>query len=98
MHIVSRVLLTALVIAAVPALAKPASQTSAAPKVETAAVGTVEAGKNPDPMVCERVQEIGSLLRSKKVCMHKSEWEEQRRNDRANIERSQVQRGLQPAG
>ena len=42
-----------------------------------------------DPVVCERFTELGSRLRSKKVCKRRSEWAEDRRNDRDNIERSQ---------
>ncbi|WP_277666829.1 hypothetical protein [Novosphingobium lindaniclasticum] len=80
---------------AVPALAStPTPQTApAAP----AAVPGADAAKQ-DPIVCERVTEIGSRLRAKKICMTKSEWAEQRRGDRSNIERSQVQRGLDPVG
>jgi hypothetical protein len=50
--------------------------------------------KEVDPVMCERVKEVGSLIRAKKVCMRKSQWEEQRRSDRSVVERSQVQRGL----
>jgi len=45
--------------------------------------------KEADPVICERFKEVGSLLNSRKVCKHRSEWAEDRRNDRANIERSQ---------
>lgn len=45
--------------------------------------------KESDPIICERMAEMGSRLRSKKICKHKSEWAEDRRGDRANIERSQ---------
>jgi len=30
--------------------------------------------------------------------MTKSQWQEQRRGDRSNIERSQIQRGMDPVG
>ncbi|SFG14732.1 hypothetical protein SAMN05518801_10896 [Novosphingobium sp. CF614] len=99
MHIISRIVVAATVLIAFPALAEPASEaaTTAVPKVDVASADSGPAEKKADPMICERVQEIGSLLRSKKVCMLKSQWDEQRRSDRSNIERSQVQRGLQPA-
>jgi hypothetical protein len=45
--------------------------------------------KDPDPIICERQTEMGSRLRSKKICKHRSEWAEDRRSDRANIEQSQ---------
>lgn len=50
--------------------------------------------RDPDPMVCERIQEVGSLLRSRRVCMRKSEWAEQRRSNKMTIDRAQVQRGV----
>ncbi|MCJ2177231.1 hypothetical protein [Novosphingobium album (ex Hu et al. 2023)] len=99
MHIVSRILVSVAALTAFTAGAEPASETAQEePRTNTAVVDGADAAKKADPIVCERIQQIGSLLRSKKVCMHKSEWDEQRRSDRANIERSQVQRGLQPAG
>ncbi len=61
--------------------------------VSTGAASGATAVPKADPVVCQSVQQIGSLLRSKKVCMRKSEWAEQRRGDRANIDRSQVQVG-----
>jgi hypothetical protein len=45
-----------------------------------------------DPVSCQRVQEVGSLIRAKRVCMRKSEWREQRRSDRENIEKAQLGR------
>lgn len=89
MHFVSRLVLAASVFGTVPALADPAAGTPA---------GTPAAEKPADPMICERVQEIGSLLRKKKICMLKSQWEEQRRDNRSSIERTQVQRGISTAG
>lgn len=40
--------------------------------------------------VCRTVQETGSRLKSKKICMTADEWAEKRRQDRMLIERSQV--------
>ena len=40
-----------------------------------------------DPLICERIQEIGSRLKVKKVCLTKSQWDAQKREDRMNIER-----------
>ena len=109
MHSVSRIVVTMAALTAFAAGAEPAPQPaaspaagqSAAPAAAPAKTGKVadskDAVEKADPMVCERIQQIGSLLRSKKVCMRKSQWEEQRRSDRANIERSQIQRGLDSA-
>lgn len=43
-----------------------------------------------DPIVCQRIEETGSRLSSKKVCMRKSQWAEQRNEDRMLIDRSQM--------
>jgi hypothetical protein len=96
MHMLTRLAAASLAFAAAPVLASaPASQ--AAPAVAGTAVAQNDIEKK-DPMICERVTEIGSRLRAKKICMTKSQWEEQRRGDRSNIERSQVQRGMDPVG
>lgn len=47
--------------------------------------------KVSDPMICETSDQIGSLIRKKRVCMHRSEWKAQRESDREDIERGQVQ-------
>ncbi|MFC4293858.1 hypothetical protein ACFO0A_02170 [Novosphingobium tardum] len=52
------------------------------------------APKEADPLICERQLEPGSLLKKKKVCKRKSEWAEQRRDNRMLIERSQTQRTM----
>lgn len=67
---------------------------AAVPAPQTAA--QVAAAEKKDPVICQRQQEIGSLLHAKKVCMPKSQWEAQRQIDRSNIERSQIQRGMDP--
>ncbi|GFM29930.1 hypothetical protein [Novosphingobium sp. PY1] len=95
-------LLIAMISSIIIVLAAQATAPAAAPQTADAAKadaqGSVEASaeaepKEADPVVCERVKEVGSLIRSKKVCLRKSQWEAQRRSDRAMIERSQVERG-----
>ncbi len=82
--------------AAAPAVTDaPNAAPAAAPATEQAA--QVSAIDKKDPVICQRQQEIGSLLHAKKVCMTKSQWEAQRQADRSNIERSQIQRGMEPA-
>lgn len=51
-----------------------------------------------DPIICQRSIEIGSRLKRRKVCMHRSEWDRQRLEDKQMIDRTQVQRGLTPSG
>ncbi len=93
------------VLAVTPVLAAPVLAGDPAPQtapVAPAAPGKADIAKSEidktDPIICERVTEIGSRLRAKKICMTKSEWAEQRRGDRSNIERSQIQRGMDPVG
>lgn len=101
MHMLAKFVLAASAFVPLPILAAtvpaavPAVQ--AAPQAGQTRVAQTDIEKK-DPVICERVGEIGSRLRVKKICKSKSEWEEQRRSDRSNIERSQVQRGLDPAG
>jgi hypothetical protein len=45
-----------------------------------------------NPVICKRFTEIGSRLKSTKVCQTQSEWDEQRRAGRQSIERSQTNR------
>lgn len=51
-----------------------------------------------DPMVCQSFQELGSRLKRRKVCMHKSEWDRQSLEEKQMIDRTQVLRGMVPAG
>ena len=53
-----------------------------------------EASARPDRMICEKIEEIGSRLNSHRVCMMRSQWQEQRREDKMQIDRAQVQQQL----
>jgi hypothetical protein len=44
---------------------------------------------DPNRIICEKVQETGSRLNSRKVCMSAQQWEEQRRRDRENLQDAQ---------
>jgi hypothetical protein len=59
---------------------------------------TERAEASHDPIICERSTEIGSRLKRRKVCMHRSEWDRQRLEDKQMIDRTQVLRGVTPAG
>ena len=52
-------------------------------------------GKTVDPneIVCEKQEVMGSRLGSKRVCMTRAEWAEQRRLDRQDIDHAQTMRG-----
>ncbi len=45
-----------------------------------------------DKMICAREEELGSRLKSRKVCMTASQWEEERRAARQEVDRAQIQR------
>jgi len=47
--------------------------------------------QDPNQVVCEKQQEPGSRLAMKRVCMTRSQWAEQRRLDRQDVERAQMQ-------
>ena len=66
----------------------------AADPVSPDAAKTV-ASTRPDKMVCESVEELGSRLRGHRVCQMRSQWDDQRRQDKLLIDRSQVQRQLE---
>ena len=50
-------------------------------------------GSNPAEIVCEKVEEIGSRLASKRICLSRAEWAQRRKDDRDTVERAQQQRG-----
>ena len=51
-----------------------------------------------DPITCQAYDELGSRLKHRKICMHRSEWRAQQQENTQMINRAQVQRGLDPAG
>jgi invasion protein IalB len=76
--VVRLVTLTAMVSVALPAVA----QNSAAPTTK----------KKPDPneVVCEKQSVLGSRLATKKVCLTRSQWAEQRQSNHDLVARSQT--------
>jgi hypothetical protein len=74
----------ALLAAATPALAQ--NQPNASPTSKQS---------DPDRIICEKIQETGSRLNVRRVCMTAQQWEEQRRRDRENLQDAQ-QRSLEP--
>ncbi|RST29903.1 hypothetical protein HMF7854_02990 [Sphingomonas ginkgonis] len=45
--------------------------------------------RDPNRMICERIEELGSRLAARKVCMTAAQWAEQRRQDRDVVDRLQ---------
>ena len=59
-----------------------------------AASGEVDVQPAPvaDPIICRSEGEIGSRLKSRRVCMTKSEWAALRREQRIAVEQAQTAR------
>lgn len=55
---------------------------------------TTKKAADPNEVVCEKQQETGSRLASERVCMTRSQWAEQRRLSRQDIERAQTERSI----
>lgn len=51
-----------------------------------------------DPVICQSDNVLGSRIRRKRICMKRSEWQRQHQEEKQMIDRTQVQRGLDPAG
>jgi hypothetical protein len=45
-----------------------------------------------DPVICRSEGETGSRLKSRKVCLTKSQWAAKRREDRMAVEKAQAAR------
>ena len=54
---------------------------------------TVAKPLDPNEVVCEKQEVIGSRLATKRVCMTRSQWADQKGQDRQEIDRVQTQRG-----
>ena len=76
---------TSLALAASPVLAQAQANSQPAPS----------SAKDPNRIICQKVEETGSRVASKKVCMTAQQWEEKRRSDREYLEDAQ-QRSIEP--
>ena len=54
---------------------------------------TKKVAKDPNEVVCEKQEVLGSRVASKKVCMTRAEWAERKRLERLEIDKAQVGRG-----
>lgn len=59
---------------------------------EPARPSPIAAAKTPDPnqLVCEYLEDLGSRLSSHKICATRAEWAQRRQDDRAGIDRGQL--------
>ena len=48
---------------------------------------------DPNEVVCEKQEVLGSRLATQKICRTRAEWAELKRRDREELEKVQVQRG-----
>src|SRR5262249_11419037 len=83
------------VVLAAAAFGATGSFAAQAPQNAAASPSTPPAAKALDPneVVCEKQEVIGSRLASKRVCMTRSQWADMKAQDRQETERVQTQRG-----
>lgn len=72
------------------ALATPAAAQTASAQPQPAAPAASKA-KDPDRIICERQEEIGSRLGGKKVCKTAAQWDEERQQERDALDKFQRQ-------
>jgi hypothetical protein len=68
---------------AAPALGQSATQQPSSKKA-----------RDPNEIVCERQEEIGSRLGGQRVCKTRAQWAEDRRASREDVDKAQMQRDL----
>jgi hypothetical protein len=50
-------------------------------------------GPNPNEIVCEKTEVLGTRIATNRVCMTRAQWAARRQGDRESVERAQTQRG-----
>jgi len=55
---------------------------------------TGKKARDPNEIVCERQEEIGSRLGGQRVCKTRAQWAEERRVARDDVDKAQMQRDL----
>jgi phage shock protein A len=78
------ILVCALAALSMPAFANGDTNTSSESKA-----------KDPNRQVCQTIEETGSRLGRTRICQTAQQWEEQRRAQRADVERAQQNTGIQ---
>lgn len=81
-------------VAAVLGLSSPAFAQSAAPGPPGQPQQVTKPARDPNEIVCERQQQLGSRLASERVCKTRAEWAEERRAQRMDVDKAQMQRDL----
>ena len=76
-----RFIILAAALAAPAGLAQPPANPPATPD-----------SHDPNEMICQRVQMLGSRLNTGRMCMTRAQWDQRRREDREGAERAQTNR------
>ena len=66
---------------------------AAAPAAQ-APVQAQASGTDPNEVICERQEVLGSRLAKRKVCHTRAEWADLKLQDRQDLERAQTRRGM----
>ena len=71
-----------------PAIAQAADAPATSPTLSKAEVDRM------NEVVCEKQEVVGSRLSVRRVCKTRAQWADQKLQDRMDVERVQVQRGM----
>ena len=87
------------IVAVASSLSIPVLLCAASAAAETSSEATKKArNSDPNKLICETSIETGSRLARKRTCLTAAQWEEQRRQNRMDIERQQTQQGMKSPG
>lgn len=70
------------------------AQAVAQTAVSTPSPPAAAKAQNPNEVVCEKQKVLGSRLGTRRVCMTRAQWADLQLQDRQEIERVQVRRGM----
>lgn len=68
------------------------AQAAAAAPAQTSVPARV--GPDPNEVICEKQEVLGSRLSSRRVCHTRAEWADLKLQDRQELERAQTRRGM----
>jgi hypothetical protein len=81
--------LVALPVAAFLSAAAPAPTTTTLPQQPPRT-----AAPDPNQVICEKQEVVGSRLAVRRVCKTRAQWADDRLQDRQEVEKVQIQRGI----
>lgn len=71
-----------------------AALVQASPPAQQPQQNAAKSIKDPNEIVCEKQEQLGSRIASQRVCKTRAEWAEERRLNRQDIEKVQTQRDM----